>query len=136
MTDDLGDLQVNSRGFQPHELMLDGARPLAQHPAVVYMASLSEGSRRRVFQSLNAIARLLSDDQLDVFSLDWGALREHHVVWLRAALIAHYRPATVNKMLSALRRVLFHAWQLGQMNDEEYHRARMVQNLPRSSLRA
>ena len=136
MTDHLGDLHANSPGFQPHELMLDGARPLAQHPAVVYLASLSEGSRRRMFQSLNAIANILSDGQLDVFSLDWGALREHHIAFVRTQVIARYRPATVNKMLSALRRVLFHAWQLGQMADEGYHRARMVLDLPRNGLRA
>jgi integrase/recombinase XerD len=118
MTDDLA--------VERHELALTQPRFLDENPAVLYLASLSEGSRRTMFQSLQTMAAILSDGQLDVFSLNWSALRHRHTDAVRAALVARYKPATVNKMLSALRQVLYHAWKLGQMNAEEYHQARDV----------
>lgn len=99
-------------------------RPLDRNPAAVYLASLSEGSRRTMHHSLNVIAWLLSNDEQDAFALDWGRVRYQHTAAVRAWLAAHYRPATANKMLAALRQVLKHAWMLGQMSAEDYHRAR------------
>jgi hypothetical protein len=122
---------VFSPGVDSLDLRLSGARPLSDNPAVVYLASLSEGSRRRIFQSLSAIARLLTDGQLDVFSLDWAALRAPHTAYVRDQLAARYRPATANKMLSALRRVLYYAWSTGQMSDEEYVLARSFDRVSR-----
>jgi len=90
----------------------------------VYLASLSEGSRRTMHHSLNVIAWLLSGDALDAFTLDWSRVRYPHTAAVRAWLAEHYRPATANKMLAALRQVLRHAWMLGQMSAEDYHRAR------------
>jgi site-specific recombinase XerD len=117
---------------QPREwdaLFLSEFRPLGQNAAIIYLASLSEGSRRTMYQSLATIARLLTDGELDVFSLDWGAIRYQHTAAIRAQLADMYKPATANKMLSALRQVLRHAWKLGQMSAEEYHRARDIQNV-------
>jgi hypothetical protein len=111
---------------EQHELAQTSARYLDRHPAVVYLAGLSETSRRTMFQSLQTIATILSDGQLDVFSLNWGALRGHHTAAVRARLVERYKPATVNKMLSSLRRVLYHAWQLGQISAEDYEQARAV----------
>jgi hypothetical protein len=114
---------------EQHELAQTRPRYLDQHPAVVYLAGLSEGSRRTMYQALQTIAAILSDGQLDVFSLNWGALRHEHTAAVRARLVAQYKPATVNRMLSALRRVLYHAWRLGQISDEDYLQARMVENV-------
>lgn len=113
-----------------------GALPFSEHPAVVYLASLSEGSRRTMYQALNTIAGLLSDGQLNAFQLNWAALRYQHSVAVRAQLAARYKPATANKMLSALRQVLYHAWKLDQMSAEDYHRARAVENVSGDSLPA
>jgi len=113
----------------PHEisaLLWTGELSFAQHPAVVYLASLSEGSRRTIFQALDTMARMLSGGRLGAFMLNWAALRYQHTAAIRAQLAARYKPATANKMLSALRQVLYHAWQLGQMTAEDYQRARSI----------
>lgn len=119
---------------EKHELALTRSLSLDKHPAVVYLAGLSEGSRRTTFQSLQRIATLLSDGRLDVFSLDWAALRYQHTAAVRAWLAEQYKPTTANKMLSALRQVLFHAWKLGQMSAEDYHQARDVKSIKRESM--
>ncbi len=110
------------------ELLFTDSRPLARHPAVVYLASLSESSRRTMFQALDTIARLLTDGQLDVFSLNWSALRYEHAASVRAQLAEKYKPATANKMLSALRQVLHHAWTLGLISENDYVRARSIES--------
>lgn len=108
------------------EIVPAGARPPDRNPAAVYLASLAEGSRRTMHHSLNVIAWLLSNDKLDAFALDWSQVRYPHTAAVRAWLAEHYQPATANKMLAALRQVLRHAWMLGQMSAEDYHRARDV----------
>ncbi|HMM29514.1 MAG: tyrosine-type recombinase/integrase [Chloroflexota bacterium] len=108
------------------EFLPAGARPLDRNPAAVYLASLAEGSRRTMHHSLNVIAWLLSNDKQDAFALDWSQVRYPHTAAVRAWLAEHYQPTTANKMLAALRQVLRHAWMLGQMSAEDYHRARDV----------
>jgi hypothetical protein len=114
---------------EQHELAQTHTRYLDEHPAVVYLAGLSETSRRTMFQALQTIAMILSDGQFDVFSLNWGALRGEHTAAVRARLVTQYKPATVNRMLSALRQVLYHAWRLGQISEEDYQQARAVENV-------
>jgi len=119
-----------------HELIEPTRLPLEQNPAMVYLASLSEGSRRAIFHALATIAELLTGGERNAFELDWSALRYQHSAAVRAQLITRYRPATVNKMLSALRQVLRHAWKLGLMSAEDFHRARDVANVPGEALPA
>lgn len=121
---------------RPGELALEVIPPLDRHPVAVYLASLSPGSRRTVQQSLDAIAGLLSGGELDAFGLNWSAIRYQHAAAVRAQLAAAYKPATANKMLSALRQVLHHAWKLGQMGADDYHRARDVTNIKGTALPA
>jgi hypothetical protein len=91
---------------QAEQLKLSEPVPVTLHPAAVYLSSLSEGSRRAMLSSLNAIARLLTEGECDAFSLDWSKLRYHHTAAIRTALKQRLAPATTNKMLVALRRVL------------------------------
>jgi site-specific recombinase XerD len=103
------------------ELTLSQPQPIDQNAAAVYIASLpAETGRRTQAQALRAIADVLGAD-LD--HLNWGALRYQHTAAIRARLVQAYRPATANKMLSALRQTLKQAWLLGQMTAEEYSRA-------------
>jgi len=78
----------------------------------------------------------LSGGELDAFGLNWSAIRYQHAAAVRAQLAAAYKPATANKMLSALRQVLHHAWKLGQMGADDYHRARDVTNIKGTALPA
>lgn len=99
-------------------------RKLDQHPAAVYLASLtSPNSRRTMRAALDTIAALLTDGQQDSQTLPWGALRCQHTAAIQAALAERYKPATANKLLAALRGVLKAAYKLGYMTSEEYARA-------------
>jgi site-specific recombinase XerD len=72
----------------------------------------------------------------DLTTLDWAALRFQHTAAIRARLAESYRPATANKMLSALRGVLKAAWQLGLMSADGYHRAADLRGVAGATLPA
>ncbi len=104
-------------------LVLTTPPPLTEHPAAVYLATLAPGSRPTMRQALDAIARLLTDGRADALTLDWAALRYKHTSAVRAALMEKHSPATANKMLCALRRVLKEALRLELMDALDYARA-------------
>jgi len=110
--------------------------PADQNPVLVYLAGLSEGSRRTMGQALDTIAHLVSHDQVDAVALDWSRMRFQHTAAIRSRLAETYAPATANKMLSALRGVLKASWKLGQMSAEDYHRAREVEAIKGETLPA
>src|SRR5688572_7974182 len=97
--------------------------PADQHPAAVYLARISVGSRRTMRGALDTVAGLLTSNSADARSMDWSALRYQHTTAVRSILAELYAPATANKMLAALRGVLREAWRLGQMSVEDYQRA-------------
>lgn len=103
--------------------------PLDQNPAAIYLASLRRSGQVTMRGSLNMIAQLISGGSHDALSLAWGQLRYQHTVAIRAQLSERYSPATTNKMLSALRRVLKEAWRLNQIGSEEYQRAVDLKNV-------
>lgn len=123
---------IPSRAYYP-DLVITGPLPFDQHPAAVYLFSLnSERSRRVMGQALRTVAALLTGQDartVDIFSLDWSAIRYLHTAALRTRLLEQYSPATANRTLSALRGVLKEAWRLGQMSAEAYQRAVDVQNV-------
>ena len=108
--------------------------PLERNPAAVYLASLSESGRRTQQQALNAIAEILTGGHADAFTCNWGNVRYQHTAAIRTRLSETYAPATANKMLSGLRRVLKDAWKLGYLTAEDYHRAVSVENVKGSTL--
>ncbi len=116
-----------------------------QNPALVYIASLtSEESRRTMRTALNTITdialprlkdQLDKDLQLLRFQLlEWDAITFAHVEAIRARLIQKYAPATVNKLLSALRGVVGMAFRLGMIDAETYQRIRMVKSVKHETL--
>ncbi|MEM8995961.1 MAG: tyrosine-type recombinase/integrase [Acidobacteriota bacterium] len=105
---------------------------LTVSPAALYLANLSAGSKG-MRQPLNVIARIL-DAEHDADSYPWHELTYRDTMAARQALIARYKPGTVNKMLSALRGVLKQAWRLGLIEADAYHRAAAVENVRASNL--
>ena len=110
-----------------------------RHPVTVYLASLTESTRKTMEHSLIVIARVLNGGRCehpdrtgrrrvmcelcDPLRVPWGALRREHTQAIRTKLAERYEPAGANTRLSALRGVLKEAWLLGQMEAEHYHRA-------------
>jgi len=115
-------------------LVLDEPLPSDLHPVLVYLASLSEGSRRTMRTSLENIARFISSGHANALTLAWHELRYQHTTFIRSALAQAYKPATANKMLSALRGVLKECFRLGYINAEDYQRARDLPAIKGSSL--
>jgi integrase len=99
------------------------APPHQRHPALVYLARLSPGSRPTQRQALDTIAGLASGGRCDLQTIPWWELRYPTTQALRTALADRYAPATVNRHLAALRGVLREAWRLGYLSAEDYHRA-------------
>jgi len=93
------------------------------NPALVYLASLSQSSRRPQRQSLDVVASIATSDTCTAIDMQWGALRYQHTQAIRTALGERYSAATANRHLSALRGVLKDAWRLGYMTAEDYQRA-------------
>ncbi|MDV2998171.1 MAG: Tyrosine recombinase XerD [Chroococcidiopsis sp. SAG 2025] len=108
---------------EPIDLALSVPLPLTQHPAAVYLSQLAPKSRRTMRQSLNAIASMLTNGQCDALTLDWSKLRYQHTAALLAVFKDKYAPATANRMLSALRRVLKEARRLKLMDADDYDSA-------------
>lgn len=108
---------------EPEQLALSAPLPLTQHPAAVYLSQLAPKSRRTMRQSLNAIALMLTNGTCDAMTLDWSKLRYQHTAALNAVFRDKYAPATANRMLSALRRVLKEARRLKLMDADDYDSA-------------
>jgi integrase len=126
-------------------LSANTAVPLDSNPAAIYLASLGAGSRRTMHTALNTLAGLLGiaevrdENSRDIrcFVVPWGSLRYQHTTAIRVELQNRYAPATANKLLTALRRVLKEARRLGQISADDYDQASDLKNvrgarLPRS----
>ena len=106
------------------------ALPLAQNPAAVYLAGLSEGSRRTMKGALDNVAEILTAGRCkDAFAIDWAQVQYQHVAAVRSRLDERYAASTVNKHLSAVRRTLEEAFRLGQVTAEQYQRVALVDNV-------
>jgi len=95
----------------------------AEHPVAVYLSKLGEDSRPAMLSSLTKIAELVDRRAPTVWALPWHLLRFQHTQAIRASLVSSYGERSVNRMLSALRGVLKAAWQLEQIETEDYRRA-------------
>jgi integrase len=82
--------------------------------------------------SLNAIAAMLTAGSCDAMTLDWSKLRYQHTAAVRAVLMEKYSPATTNKMLTALKRVLQEALKLELISEKNYKGATDLRPVPGS----
>src|SRR5919199_1480059 len=106
--------------------------PLTRHPAHVYLTSLGPGSRPTMRGSLNTIASMLTAGTCDAMTLDWTKLRYQHTAAVRAVLMEKYSPATTNKMLTGLKRVLQEALKLELIQERDYKLATDLRPVPGS----
>lgn len=97
--------------------------PADHQPALVYLASLGQASRRTQGAALGVAAEVLTGGACTAATLPWWLLRRQHVNALRTWLAENRKPATGNRILTAVRCVLKECWRLGVMGVEEYHRA-------------
>lgn len=113
-----------------YALSISPGLPLDQNPAAVFLGSVKGNSRRVYRGDLDTIAGLLTGYS-NALDCSWAALRYQHTAAIRARLSElvssatgkPLAPATINRMLCALRGVLKTAWRLGQMGAEDYQRA-------------
>jgi integrase len=80
-------------------------------------------------QALDVMAGILTNGRADALTLDWSALRYKHTAALRAALVQRYAPATTNKFLGGLRRVLKEALLLDLLDPQDYQKAIAVKGI-------
>src|SRR4029453_3476509 len=85
--------------------------PGTRSPAEQYVAGLAPGSRRAQAAALVRLARLLGAD--DPRAVAWWQLTPDLIDALRAQLADQSAPATVNRVLSALRGALHARWRAG-----------------------
>jgi integrase/recombinase XerD len=105
------------------------------NPAAVYLASLgSQKSRTTMRAALNTVASELSAP--NALAVAWGALRYQHAAAIRSRLSRRLAPATVNKILSALRGVAREAMRLGLLPPDEHARIADVAGVRGSRLPA
>jgi len=107
---------------------------LDENPAAIYLAGLSPQGRRTQLQALDTIARMLG--AADARSCPWAQVRYAHAAAIRSRLQEQYAPATANKMLSALRRVMKECRRLGQVDAETVAQVCDVENVRGSTLPA
>lgn len=108
--------------------------PFNRHPAHVYLRSLSEGSRRTMRGALKTIAKALIGDKGHPVTFPWHELRYEHTTFVRAYLAHEYKPATANRMLSALKGILKECWRLDYMTAEDLARATDIKTVRGQSL--
>ena len=96
-----------------------GARALDNNPVLVYLARFAtEGGRKTQLGALKAVARIFNME--DPIKLPWSEIGYQHVVALRTKLSEKkLAPATINRILSAVRGVCQEAVRLGILNDHD-----------------
>jgi integrase len=128
----MSDPPITTSTPEESSLALTAPLPLTRHPAHVYLTSLGQGSRPTMRGSLNAIASMLTSGECDAMTLNWAKLRYQHTAAVRAVLMEKYSPATTNKMLTALKRVLQEALKLELIKEKDYKGATDLRPVPGS----
>lgn len=116
---------------QPRSLQNSVNRPPNRNPVISYLASLGSKDSRRVQKTaLDHIAKALSNGIIqDAIQFPWERLDYGMVTAIKAWLDAKYAPATVNRYLCAVRRVIKEAWRHDLVSAEEYQRATDVKSV-------
>jgi site-specific recombinase XerD len=119
---------------QPRGSDLVSVRPASEHPAAVYLSQFTSTDSIPAMKSALEKIAVIVDVRATKDTLPWHQLRFQHTQAIRAELVRTYEPRTVNRMLSALRGVMKAAWQLGQINTDDYQRAMDFKGLKTGAL--
>jgi site-specific recombinase XerC len=127
------DIQIIKPEDNPssQSLQISSRRAHNKNPVISYLASLSSKDSRRVQKTaLDQIAIALSNHEIqDSLVFPWERLDYGAVTAIKAWLDAKYAPATVNRYLCAVRRVLKEAWRHDLITAEAYQRATDVRSV-------
>ncbi len=126
------DTQIPLADPPPPAPILPATPPLDPSPALIYLAALGPQSQRIMRSALKTLAQLLG--YAEVASCPWSHLRYQHTMAIRTQLQSRYAPATANRFLTALRRVLAEAERLGQIDHAAYRQAVDLRPVPGSRL--
>ena len=108
---------------------------LDKNPAAIYLSKLNKNGRRVQKDALNIIATIINPD-FDYRTFPWEQLEYQHVQAIRSVLIERYSHTTVNRILSAVRETVKHAWLIELVPAERYLRIKQVENVKGSKLPA
>lgn len=96
-------------------------------PARAYLAGLAPSGRRGMTTALTQAAEYLTQGAGTIDTTPWQRLRADHVVALKAAMAERgAAPATVNRMVGALRGVARSCWRAGLITADDQQRIRDV----------
>ena len=99
-------------------------------PALLYLARLSEGSRRAQRHALRVLSQILwhgapgqpGGQPRTEYGHPWHLLTPPQTLAVRTRLIADYAPATARRILAALRGVIQESWRAGLLTSDQRDR--------------
>ncbi len=103
----------------PAELHAPSAPP-DRSPVVLYLASLSAGSRAAMAGAARDMARFFGSQHAERF--EWWRLRYVEAQALRSWLAGRYAPATANRYLSCFRGIMRQAFRCERIGESDYRR--------------
>jgi len=128
-------IETKSKALTQAEVIALPTERADLNPALAYLRSMNPKARRVQTNALNTIARLINP-ALDLLSIKWEKIAYQHAQAIRADLIELYSPASVNRMLSALRGVAKQAWLMGLTEADQYFRVNEIGNVKGETLPA
>jgi site-specific recombinase XerD len=98
-----------------------------KNPAEIYLSTLKMSGRIAQRNALNQIASDLSNGTKDGSENPWWILKYEDVVEIISRMNEKkYAPATVNRYLCALKRVMQECWRLERISHNDYLRVKDI----------
>ena len=139
-----GDSQTQRRTANsslPESITLSALEPVVAHtferqsnPAYSYLGSLKASGRRTMRGVLEHVAAI---GGLTLDTMDWASLRYEQITLIKTKLTESGKaPATVNKILSAIRGVARECWRMGLMDVDALMRIKDISRVVGESAQA
>lgn len=96
----------------------------------IYLESLAPSSRRNLRHALATVAQAFAGKAVDPGHFNWGEMTTTQLLGTRERLRSKYKPATLNKMFSAVRGVIRTAVQISQASPEALRQIEAIPWLP------